>query len=75
MPNISGRGLGLLDVFNGVKVGLSTYLLQWMLFENDKKKTSYFIYFSLLKALFVLRVFKFLLGYFRHTENAAWLER
>ena len=65
MPNISGRGLGPHDAFSAVKVGLSTSKNICFVFFSESslkmmKNALYFIW----KALFVLRIFKFLLWYF-----------
>ena len=57
------------------KVGLSAskknvYLLDWKPFKNDEK------YFLInLKAVFGLKIFKFLSQLFGHAGKAAWLKR
>ena len=57
-----------------VEVGLSTskknlfYFLQWKPWWKMMKNVFYFI----LKALFVLKIFKFLSGLFSHKEKTAW---
>ena len=76
MPNISGRGLGSLDAFSAVKVGLSTSKnICFVFFSESSLKTMKNAFYFIWKALFVLRIFKFLLWYFGHIEKAAWLER
>ena len=58
-----------------IKVGLSPskknlcYLLHWKPFKNDEK----YFYF-ILKAFFVLQIFKFLSWLFGHVGKTAWLE-
>ena len=74
------RNIPIIDklniIKNCVKVGLSPsqksllYLLQWKSFKNDEKCSCF-----ILKALFVLRIFKFLPWSFCHLEKMAWLER
>ena len=57
-----------------VKVGYSpskkNCLLQWKLFKNDEKNFSF-----TLKAIFVLKIFKFVSWLFCHVEKTTWLER
>ena len=43
------------------------FLLQWKLFKNA--------FYFVLKALFILKVFKFLSWFFGHVEKTTWLER
>ena len=45
-------------------------LLQWKPFKNDEN-----VFYFIFKALFVLKIFKFLSCIFDHEEKAAWLER
>ena len=58
-----------------VKVRLSAskqnsfYLPQWNPFKNDEN-----CFYYILKALFVLKIFKFLSWLFGHVEKTAWLE-
>ena len=59
-----------------IKVGLSPFKKICVICFNESplkmmKKASYFI----LKALFVLKIFKFLSLVFGHTEKTTWLER
>ena len=46
------------------------YLFQWKPFKNDQKMFFYFI----LKALLVVKIFKFLSWLSGHAEKTAWLE-
>ena len=48
----------------------SFYLLPWKPFKNDEK-----CFFFVLKAHFVLKIFKFLSWHFGHVEKTAWLKR
>ena len=62
--------------FLSVKVGLSPSKKKFIICFNDSpskmmKNAFYFI----LKALFVLKIFKFLSWVFAHVEKTAWLER
>ena len=58
--------------FTKLKVGLSPskkisfYLLQWKPFKNDENS-----FYFILKALFVLKIFKFLSWHFGHVEETA----
>ena len=46
------------------------YLLHWKPFKNDEE-----CFYFFLKALFVLKIFKFLPWLFSHVEKTDWLER
>ena len=45
-------------------------LLQWKHFKNDEN-----VLYFIVKALFVLTIFKFLSWLFGHVEKTVWLER
>ena len=46
------------------------FLLHWKAFKNDEK-----CFYFILKALLVLKIFKFSSWLFGHVEKTAWLER
>ena len=59
-----------------IQVGLSPskkkmcYLFDWKPFKNYEN-----VFYFILKALFVLKIFTFLSWLFGHVGNVAWLER
>ena len=46
-----------------------TFCINWNPFKKDKNA-----FYFILKALFVLKIFKFLSWFFGHLEKATWLE-
>ena len=63
--------LGLL-----LKVGLSPYKKKIFIWLNDSpSKMMKNVFYFILKALFVLKIFKFLSWRFGHVEKAVWSER
>ena len=68
----------LVTVFekNVFKVGLSrSKKICVICFTESPLKMMNNVFYSILKALFVLEIFKFLSGLFGHLEKIAWLER
>ena len=49
---------------------LKFYLLQWKPSKNDEK----FFFFVIFKAIFVLKIFNFLIWLVGHVEKTTWLE-
>ena len=75
-PSVNNYTLVDFQYHFSLKVGLSPskkffYLLPWKPFLKKIKNRFYFI----LKALFVLKIFKFLSWLFGHVEKTTWLER
>ena len=74
---ILGNSLeGISFLTKSINVGLSPSEIFFYICFNDSpsemmKNAFYFI----LKALFVLKIFKFLSWHFGHVENKVWLER
>ena len=61
---------------SNVKVGLSpTKDFFFICFNDSPSKMMKNIFYFILKALFVLKIFKFLSWLFGHIEKTAWLER
>ena len=58
-----------------IKVGLSPSKKKIICFIDTPSKFMQNAYYFILKALFVLKIFKFLSSLFRHAEKTAWLER
>ena len=58
------------------KFGLSPSKKKCFIWFNESSlKMMKNVFYSILKAHFVLKIFKFLSGHFGHVENASWLER
>ena len=58
------------------KVGLSTSKkCTFICFNESRLKIVKNAFYFILKAIFVLKIFKFLLWLFSHAEKAVWLER
>ena len=56
-----------------IKVGLSLWFNKSFKIKDSKKIVKNAFYF-ILKALFILKIFKFLSWLFGHVEKTAWLE-
>ena len=76
-PQEWGRGGGQIDTPSRFRVksdsqlsNKSLYLLQWKPFKSDENA-----FYFISKALFVLKIFKFLSWIFGHVEKKVWLER
>ena len=63
--------------FNSIKAGLSpSKKKNFIIWFNDSSARSMKnAFYSILKALFVLKILKFLSWYFCHVEKTAWVER
>ena len=58
-----------------IKIGLSPSKKFFVFFNDSPSKMTKNAFYFILKALFVVKIFKFLSWLFGHAEKTAWLER
>ena len=67
--------LGVTEIKFNVKVGLSPSKKGVVCFIESHLKVMKNAFYFILKALFFLKIFKFLSWFFGHAEKTTWLER